>query len=457
MMLNLDLKDRFDSLAYSDHVHRIQALLAELDLKQTYSVNPDYPTTVENTIHGLQAQGIDNAYHQACILFSVLMGGVRLEQIPANLPALDRVLHCVQKAIHQGVPKGAYEHIHTVLAGTGSCRQAWLSVEPETNCLDLLSHGLVESPLVQLMCLHQGFNDQMLGNQLHRDANCFRTQSGFQHKVFGEHSPQSLIAQVCRSALSEDPSVVSPAALVEHCELGMLTSTGFVATQQLQLYDARQVQLNFTQRAFELEAALQAQVESNWQSAVQPNLLDDSGIRIANPCLNADLQFCAGWQQGTAGFEFRLDGDMQVRMSANALVWEANLQHQDVLINLSIQLQQDLAIHWSIKEAIQTGQLSLGAPLLIRQHDAPLHLHVNSVVCVGKPVVNVTQSVAGYLKLKLHAQINPETRQLGLFLTLAHSGLMGRWQSIDPLVGRHCGVWELGAESSVVQWDLSNG
>lgn len=457
MMLSLDLKHSFDSLAYSDHVHRIQVLLAELDLKQTYSVNPDYPTTVENTIHGLQAQGIDNAYHQACILFSVLMGGVRLEQMPANLSALDRVLQCVQKAIHLGAPRGAYEYIHTVLAGTGSCRQAWLSVEPETNCMDLLSHGLVENPLVQLMCLHQGFNDQMLGNQLHRDANCFRTQSGFQHKVFGEHSPQSLIAQVCRNALSEDPSVVSLAALVEHCELGMQTPTGFVATQQLQLYDARQVQLNFMQRAFELGAEMQAKAESNWQSAVQPNLLDDSSIRIASPCLNADLQFCAGWQQGIAGFEFRLDGDMQVRMSANALVWEANLQHQDVLINLSIQLQQDLAIHWSIKEAIQTGQLSLGAPLLVRQHDAPLLLLVNPVVSVGRPVVNARETIAGYLNLKLHAQINPETRQLGLFLTLSHSGLLGCWQSIDPLVGRRCGVWELGAESTMAQWNLGNG
>ncbi|WP_334118776.1 hypothetical protein [Limnobacter sp.] len=456
-MLSLDLKGRFDSLAYSDHVQRIQALLAELDVKQTYSASPDYPVTVEKTIHGLQTQGIDNAYHQACVLFSVLMGGVRLEQMPAILPVLDRVLHCVQKAIHLGAPKGAYEHIHTVLAGTGSCRQAWLNVEPETNCLHLLSHSLVENPFVQLMCLHQGLPGQMVEHQLHREANCFRTQSGFQHKVFGEHSPQSLIAQVCRNALAEDPRVVSPTALVEHCELGMLTPTGFVATQQLELYDARQVQLDFTQRTFELNAAMQAKVESNWQSAVQPSLLDDSSIRIASPCLNADLQFCAGWQKGAAGFEFRIDAGMHVRMSANALVWEANLQHQGVLVNLGIQLQQDLAIHWSIKETIQTGQLPLGAPLLVRQHDAPLHLLVNPVLCVGKPVLNATELIAGYLGLKLHAQINPETRQLGLFLTLSHSGLMGHWQAIDPLVGWCCGVWELGAELTMAQWDLSNG
>ena len=153
----------------------------------------------------------------------------------------------------------------------------------------------------------------------------------------------------------------------------------------------------------------------------------------------------------------RLDGDMQVRMSANALVWEANLQHQDVLINLSIQLQQDLAIHWSIKEAIQTGQLSLGAPLLVRQHDAPLLLLVNPVVSVGRPVVNARETIAGYLNLQLHAQINPETRQLGLFLTLSHSGLLGCWQSIDPLVGRRCGVWALGAESTMAQWNLGDG
>lgn len=457
MMLSLDLKDRFDSLAYSDHVQRIHALLVELDLTQTYSMNPDYPTALERTIQVLQTQGIDNAYHQACMLFGVFQAGLRLEQIPASLHASDRVLHGIQKAIHQGAPRGAYEHIHAVLAGTGSCRQAWLNVEPETNCLDLLSHGSVENPFVQLMCLHQGLHDQTSGHQFHHDANCFRTQSGFQHKVFGGYSPQSLIAQLCRNTLAEDPRVVSPAALVEQCELGMLTPTGFVSTQQLQLFDARQVQLNFTQRAFELDAAMQAKVESNWQGAVQPDGLDDSSIRIANPCLNADLQFCAGWQKGVAGFEFSLEGDMHVRMPANALVWEANFQHQGVLVNLGIQLPQDLAIHWSIKEAMQVGQLPFGTPLLVRRHDAPLHLLVNSVVCVGKPVVNARESIAGYLNLKLHAQIDPETRQLGLFLTLLHSGLMGCWQSIDPLVGRRCGVWELGAELTMAQWDLSNG
>lgn len=456
-MLSLDLKDRFDSLAYSDHVQRIQALLAELDVKKIYSVNPDYPVTVEQTIHGLQTQGIENAYHQACLLFSVFQGGVRLEQIPASLSILDRVLHCVQKAILQGVPRGAYEHIYTVLAGTGSCRQAWLNIEPETNCLDLLSHGLLEKPFIQLMCLHQGVSDPTAVHQFHHDANCFRTQSGFQHKIFGEYSPQSLIAQVCRNTLAEDPRVVSPTALVEHCELGMLTPAGFVSTQQLQLYDARQAQLNFMQRTFELDAAMQAKVESNWQSTAQPNLLDESSVRIATPCLNADLQFCAGWQKGAAGFEFRLDGDMHVRMSANALVWEANLQHQGVLVNLSVQLPQDLAIHWSIKDAMQVGQLPFGAPLLVRQYDAPLHVLVNSVVCVGKPVVNTTEIVAGYLKLKLHAQINPETRTLGVFLTLSHSDLVVHGQSIDPLVGWRSCVWELGTELTMAQWDLSHG
>lgn len=448
-MLSLDLKDQLDALAYSDHVQRIQALLAGLDVKQTYSVSPDYPATVEKTIHDLQTQGIDNAYDQACLLFSVFQVGVRLEQLLANVSDQARVLHCIQKAIDQGVPRGAYEHIYTVLAGVGSSRHAWLNIEPETNYLDLLSSRVVENPFMELMCLHEGVSDPAAVHQFHHAANCFRTQSGFQHKVFGAHSPQSLLAQVCRDALAEDPRVVSPSALVEHCELGMLTPTGFVPTQQLHLYDARQVQLNFMQREFELNAAMQA--------ALQPNLLDDSCIRMARPCLNADLQFRAGWQQGTAGFEFRLDGDMQVRMPANALVWEANLQHQGVLVNLSVQLPQDMAIHWSIKEAMQVGQLPFGAPLLVRQHEAPLRLLVNSVVCVGKPVVNARQSIAGHLRLKLHAQINPETGQLGLFLTLSHSDLLACWQSIDPLVGWRSGTWQLATELTAAQWDLSHG
>lgn len=361
-MLSLELQDKFDSLAYSDHVQRIQALLAELDLKKTYSIQPGYPATVEDTIHHLQLQGVENAYHQACLLFSVLQGGVSLEQMPPSLSVLDQVLHCVQKAILHGTPRGAYQHIHAVLAGVGSCRQAWLNIEPETNCLDLLSHGVVETPLVELMCLHHGFPDQTLVNQLHQNANCFRTQSGFQHKVFGAHSAQSLIAQVCRNILAEDPRVVSPAALVEHCELGMLTPTGFVPTQQLKLYDARQTQLNFTQRAFELDAEMRAKLESNWQGTVQPTLLDESSIRFANQCLDADLQFCAGWQKGLTGFDFSLEGGMRVRVPANAVVWEGNLQHQGVLVNLSMQLQQDLAIHWSIKETMPVGQLPWARP-----------------------------------------------------------------------------------------------
>ena len=447
MMLNLELKHSFDSFAFSDHVRRMHALLASLDVKGVYSTSPDYQETVEALIDALQTQGIDNAYHQACMLFSVLQGGVKLEQMPENLPLPQRVVYTIQMAIHEGVQRGAYDHIYSVLAGVGSSRQAWLNSEPEANCLELLSQGGLEEPCLELMCFHHGLSDPLVAQQFHHGAHCFRAQSGFQHKVFGVYSPDNLLAQVCRATLNEDPFVVSPTALVERCELGMLTPSGFVPTQQLHVYDARQIKLNFTQREFALDSLSKATLLKN----------SEGTVHITNPCLNADLQFLAGWQKGAAGFEFRLEGDMQLRMPANVLVWEANLQQHGVLVNLGIQLQQDLAIDWAINDAIQVGQLPFGVPLFERQADAPLRVQVNSVVCVGKPVVNAVQAIAGRLKLKLHAQIDPETRQFGVFLALSHSDLLANWQAIDPLLGWCRGGWQLGSELTVAQWDLSHG
>ena len=454
-MITLDLKARFEDLAYKDHLYRMQVLLGELDLDQSYSKQADFPQQIADLVETLQSMGIHTAYQQACVLLSVFVCGVSLEALPAT-PEL-KVIQCINTALGRGVSRGAYQHLHNALAGVGRIDQAWLDLQPESDCLGGNSNVQAKPLVTRLACVHEGPVDTAMSNELPAlatQANFLRMGSGFQHKLFGDFNPLSLLGHVCQSALPADPWVVLPNPLFERCELGVSNQQDFIAVQQIQLLDARHAKVNFTQREFEWTAFAQQDLQASWESS---SLFGEAIVRFRKSFLQGDCSCQAGWRASETNPEFCVAGEMQLRIPAASLQWQANVFHVGVFLGLTIQIPREVNVLWSFDDKRPNGQLPIGEPWLIKKELIALDIQVAPVVCVGKPMLNTLGSTVGELQVSLFAKIDPDSHRLDLSLAVSHSELLCRWQTMDPLLGGSSGLWLLAPPAQIAQWDLSDG
>lgn len=453
-MLTLELKAQFEALARQDHVLRIQALLTGLDARQQYSSRTDFPDVVQQWVDDLAMRGVHGAYHQACVIFSAMAGNTGIDSISEEMDAQALVVHCMLKALQVGVPKGAFQRIHRVLSGVGVFNEAWILPQAESDCLDSLSPSLLNFASIDLPCLHEGPAKFATLEAIHNQATFLRTVSGFQHKVSALFPFSRLLSQVCQGALSSDPWCVSPHPVFEHCEIGMGTAHDCAPVQKLRLVDVRQASLSYQKCALELPDPSSKSLESVWKRS---GALREATLHLHAPLVQADLSFSAGWESKEGGFVYATQGDLRVSLSAEGIQWQGSLIHDGCLVQLSISLPQDIRMDWSLASAFPVGQLPLGVPLLIHQQNLPLHVQLNSAICVGKPILNLANPIAGHLSLSLVASIVPETRCLGLTLKLAHSQLLCEWQSADALLGWTSGAWCLLPETPIHTWDLNRG
>lgn len=460
-MMTLDLKAGFEALASEDNLHRIHALLTELDLGHGYSRQSNFLDTLGNSIQSLQQRGVFSAYQQACVLLAFYAGEVGFEQFPEVLSPQALVAQCIQLALNRGVPPTAYQHLHKALAGVGRIDQAWLELQSEPDLLQGLTAHAPGQFLIEVACDHEGLIDPAVCFEFNTQANIFRTETGFQHKLFGKFTPEKLLAQVCEQAIPDDPWIVRPNPLVERCELGINQGTnqgsGFKPVQQLEVVDGRKARVQYRQRAFEWTNEATRQVESAWHRV---EYLNDAGVRVAKPFMLVDFDLQAGWRKATAKsspFEFVTTGTTTLHLPANALQWHAHFLHAGVLVNLVIQAANDVCIDWNLYDARPAGQLPFGEPVLTCQQTVPLKIQLSPVVCVGKPLLNLLTHLAGEMTFTLVTKVDPESRRLAAELSLSHSDLVCQWQAIDPMCGIASKNWVLLPASTLMQWELMHG
>jgi hypothetical protein len=454
MMLTLDLKAQFEALATQDHVLRIQALLTELNAAQQYASHTDFPDVVRQWVDALDIRGIHGAYQQACVIFSAMAGNFRVESIPEGMDVQALLAHCVSKALRAGVPQGPFQHIHRVLSGVGVFNEAWVHPQAEPDCLNNLSASLTSFIAIDLPCLHEGLANSASLEAIHNQAALLRTVSGFQHKISAHFPLLCLLSRVCQGGLSHDPWSISLHPVFEHCELGMGAAHGFATVQKLRLVDVRKISLAYQKRHLELPDSSSQSLESIWKRS---GLLREATLHLHAPVVQADLAFRAGWESRNGGFVYATQGEMRLGLSAGCIQWQGALMHEGCLVQLGISLPQDIRLDWSLASEFPVGQLPVGVPFLVRQQNLPLHLQLNSAICVGKPILNLTNPIVGHLSLRLVANIDPETHSFGLTLELAHSELICEWQAADALLGWTCGKWSLLAESPIHTWELNHG
>lgn len=455
-MLTLELKAQFEELATRDHVFRIQTLLTELDTHKKYSTQADFPEMVSSRVDQLSRFGIHNAYHQACILFGLVACDLDVESLPVNQDPQVQLAHCVSNALLAGVPRGAFQHIHRVFSGVGVFNEAWISPEPDLDCLNSLSTPLATGGPVDVPCSHDGHTGGLSPSLdwVQDQANFLRTASGFQHKISPSFPVSRLLSQVCQGALSPDPWCVNPQPVFDQCEIGIGPSHCFSPLQKLRLVDVRQARLSYQSRGLELPDFVSQRLDSAWKKS---GLLRESTLLLKAPMVSSDLAFSAGWAGKQSEFVYATHGELELSLSADAIQWQGSLIHEGCLAQLSICLPQDFRLNWSLDDSFPEGQLPFGSPFLIHQQSIPLHAHLNCAICVGKPVLSLTNLFAGQLSLQLLATIDPQTRQLGLTLELGHSQLVCEWQAVDALLGWTSGKWGLLPESTVHTWNLHHG
>lgn len=456
-MMTLDLKAGFEALALEDNRHRIQNLLTDLDLDQNYSSEAEFPASLESAIQSLQKLGVLSAYQQACVLLAFYAAKVEFEQFSDSLSSTALVVQCVQLALNRGVPCAAYQHLHHALAGLGRIDQPWLELRAEP---DLLQGLMAQAPgkfLVEAACNHEGAIDPAVASELNTQANTFRSESGFQHPVFGKFTPGKLLGQVCQHAIPGNQWVISPHPVVERCELGISKGGSFLTVQQLHVVDARKAELQYRRVELEWTGETTQQAENAWQSVDRMN---DASVRIAKPFLHADFKLQAGWCKtnfNESPFKFVTTGNSTLQLAASALQWQAHFLHAGVLVNLTIQAANNVCIDWNFCDTRPVGQLPFGEPVLTCQQSIPLNIQLSPVVCVGKPLLNLLAQTAGEMTFKLLVKIDPESRRLGAELVLSHSELVCQWQAIDPMCGIASKNWILLPASTLMRWDMMHG
>lgn len=453
-MMTLDLKAGFEVLAMEDHLHRIQVLLTELDLEQSFSQRADFQASLDSAIQALRQQGVLGAYPQACVLLAHYAGEVQFDELLDSLSSQELPVKCIQQALNRGVPRTAFQHLHQALAGVGRIDQAWLHLQPEPDLMDGLAAQETVQKLIQVECSHDGLKDSIACSQLNAQTNYFRSETGFQHKLFGKFTPEMLLAKACRNTIPADPWVVNPHPVIDRCELGIDHGKGFNVVQQVQVVDARQARVQYKQLALQWSKTAIRQAQQAWQAIES---IDEAEVRVAESFLLLDFALQAGWckkPSSEAGYEFVLAGQSVLKLPAQALKWSASFQQAGVLVNLAIQAANDVCIDWRFHEVRPAGQLPFDEPILICQQNVNLNNYLSSVVCVGKPVLSPIRQVAGELILKLIVTIDSESRRLQAVLSLSHSPLLVLWQTVDPLCGISCKSCDLLPESTLMQWEM---
>lgn len=454
MMLTLELKTQFEALARQDHLLRLQALLTELNAGQQYATRTDFSDVVHQWVDVLDMRGIHGAYQQACVLYSAMAGNFSVDSIPDGGDAQALVAHCVWTALRAGVPQGPFKHIHRVFSGVGIFNEAWVHPEAEPDYLNNLSALLTSFITIDLPCVREGPSEFAALDAVQNQVIWFRTVSGFQHKISAHFPLLCLLSRVCQGGLSHDPWSISLHPVFEHCELGMGAAHGFATVQKLRLVDVRKISLAYQKRHLELPDSSSQSLESIWKRS---GLLREATLQMHAPLVQVDLAFRAGWESRNGGFVYATQGEMWLGLSAGCIQWQGTLMHEGCLVQLGISLPQDIRLDWSLASEFPVGQLPVGVPFLVRQQNLPLHVQLNFAICVGKPILNLTNPIVGHLSLCLVANIDPETHSFGLTLELAHSELICEWQAADALLGWTCGKWSLLAESPIHTWELNHG
>lgn len=453
-MITIDLQARFNSQARADHLQRMNVLLTSLDLGQGFSRKQDFDESLSAAVDLLEAQGVTNAYWQACALLSLFAGRVSIQKMSSEQDPQAWVLCCMQQALSAGVSAGAFHCLFESLAGLGRFDQPWPCGQVQINLLDLLAAVDLNNQPAQIPCSQAGpalTGLKALDDEL---VNLFRTDSGFVHQVFGHFTPDFLIAQVCKNSLPANPLIINVDPVFERCEIGWQSVSGFFSLRRMELIDTRLAQVDFKQRTLSCSVEEKQRLQSTW---IDSGVLIDPVVQLSNPWLSTDLNFRAQWtiDQGSPGFF--TTADMQLLAVADGLKWQASLTHNNIPVGLCIQAQRDIQIHWQHTDKKQPGQLPLGEPLWLAQHRVPLYVQVTSFVGVGKPLVRVANPLAGELVFSLSVMVNPADRALEVVLTVDHSELVCNWQSADPVKGWASGCWQLAAPARIMQRGLLDG
>lgn len=452
-MITIELQSQFNSLARTDHLQRMNLLLTSLDLDQTFSRKADFTESLSDAVNRLEEHGVTNAYFQSCVLLCLFAGEVSMQTLSSDLDPRTQVLRAIQQALHAGLSEGAFQHLFDSMAGLGRFDQPWPCGQSQANLLDLLPAMHMTGP-IQIQCDQAGLLGHGGSLLSARSVNLFRTESGFVHQVFGQFTPEFLITRVCRDALSEDGLIIHVDPVFERCEIGRQDGSGFQAVQKIELIDTRPARLEFKQLGVSCTAEEEQRLHSNWLGSA---LHSDSVVELSNPWLQTDLSFLAQWAIEQGSPEFVMNVDMQLRLAADALKWQANFRHNNLFLSVCIRAEQDTLISWQHRETKLPGQLPLGQPLWLAKHRVPLHVYLNGVVGAGGPIVRVASPMAGELVFILSVVVNPVDRKLEVVLTVDHSELVCNWQSVDPVMGWTSGCWELAPPAKILQRCLSHG
>lgn len=453
-MITIDLQSQLNSLARKDHLERMNLLLIALDLDQGFSQETGFAESLVDAVNMLQAQGITEAYPQACVLLSMFAGQVSTKDMSENLDPQIKVLHCMQRALNAGIPTAAFQYLFDSMVGIGQFDQPWPSSKKQANLLDLLTALHMNNQPIRIRCDQTG---PVAGGELVVSAewvNLFRTESGFVHQMFGQFTPDYLIAQVCRNALPENALTIHVDPVFERCEIGRQDESGFLRFQRIELIDNRLAQLEFKQSQLSCTVEETQDLRSTWQES---GLLIDPVVELSSPWLNLDLSLRAQWVIDQGSPLFVMTAHKQIHAAAEALKWQASLLNNNVPVGLSIKAEQDILIDWQHKEGKLPGQFALGTPLLLAHHKVPLHIQLNSVAGVGGPIVRAASPLAGELVFSLSVVASPVDQTLKVVLTVEHSALVCHWQSVDPVKGWASGCWELTPPARILQRGLSHG
>lgn len=453
-MITIELQTGFSLQARADHLKRMNALLTSLDLDQGFSQKADFAQTLSAAVDLLEEQGVTNAYSQGCVLLSMFAGQVNIKNMSTEHDPQTRVLRSIQQALSAGVSEGAFHCLFESLAGLGRLDQPWPSGQVQINLIDLLSAVHMSNQPLQIPCSLAGPVATSLKTLDTELVNIFRTDSGFVHQIFGQFTPDFLIAQVCKNSLPENKSTINLEPVFERCEIGRQNASGFFSLQRIELIDARSVQVDFKQRILPCSPKEKQCLQSAWFDSV---VLIDPSVELSESWLSTDLNFRAQWAIDQGALAFVTSSDMKLQAVADGLKWQANLVHNNVPVSLCIQAQRDIQIHWQHSEKKLPGQLPLGEPLWLAQYRAPVHVQVSSVVGVGQPLIRAASPLAGELVFSLSVVVDPADRALEVVLTVDHSELVCNWQSVDSIMGWASGTWELAAPSRIMQRVLQNG
>jgi hypothetical protein len=453
-LITIDLQARFNVQARAYHLRRMHVLLSSLDLDQSYSLKPDFTESISAAIDLLEAHDVTQAYSQACVLLSLFAGQVSIQGISSEADPQTNVLRSMQQALSAGVSPSAFHCLYESLAGLGRFDQPWPSGQLQINLIDLLAAVQMGSQPTKIPCNQTGSLAIGVSTIAGELVNWFRTDSGFVHQVFGQFTPDYLIAQVCKNSLPANDLVIHVDPVFERCEIGRQNTSGFFSLQRMELIDTRLTQLDFKQLSLSCSPEEKQGLQSRWSDS---GVLIEPVVQQSNSWLSTDLNFRAQWTIHEGLIEFVTTADMQLRAAADDFKWQAQLIHNHVPVNLSIQTERDIHVHWQHSEKQLPGLLPLGEPLWLAQYRVPLHVQVCSVVGVGKPLIRAASPLAGELVFSVSAVVNPEDRALEVVLTVDHSELICDWQSVDPVKGWALGCWHLAAPARIMQRGLQHG